>query len=229
MPRSPQSPIDFYSPLYTGRPAMQTAAAIQQHLISPHLAAIVSEYVCPARHFPITAATYGHYEYVEQCIATNRTGWEACLSGACENGYLHIVKLLIAHGATDVRNGLLEACRNGHPKIVDLMIDVGATNLNAGLREACLWGHLDVAILLVTRGARHWTRGLYSACRGGSIRLAGYMMARGADDLDTGLTLAHMNHHRGVVRLMIHHGATNARECHYAMSHIARALRQSLV
>ncbi len=123
------------------------------------------------------------------------------LCGACEEGHIDIVELLLfesAHNAAvrepsvniDYDNGLYEACCGGHIEIVKLMINKGATDLSRGLQGACYGGHKEIVELIIPLGALNYSEvlnfdwALSSACYNNHKELALMMVIKGADIRD---------------------------------------------
>ena len=89
-------------------------------------------------------------------------GCETSLHGACQNGHIDVVKLLLDHGANIEmakfdETPLFIACEYGHHSIAALLLDRGA-NINPcteknPLHESCSQGHENIVRLLLEHGA----------------------------------------------------------------------------
>ncbi len=112
----------------------------------------------------------------------NRLNWNMRLAGACEDGHLDIINLMIEKGATNWDWGLRGACQGGHLNIVNLMIEKGADNWNWALRGACRGGHLDIAKLMIQKGANNWNWALRGAYENGHLEILNLMIEKGAND-----------------------------------------------
>ncbi len=92
------------------------------------------------------------------------------LTGACLNGHIEIVNLMIKYGADDWNGGLTSACSGGYIEIVKLMIDKNAadesTNWNGGLAYACHGGHREIINLMIKYGADDFNKAMYYTCHG---------------------------------------------------------------
>ena len=92
--------------------------------------------------------------------------WNSGLNGACEGGYIDIVKLIIDKGSymlqkKDWNNGLYYACYGGSEglahtmNIINLLIEKGADDWNSGLDGACKGSrdNINIVKLMIDKGA----------------------------------------------------------------------------
>ncbi len=155
--------------------------------------------------------------------------------GACEGGYIEIVKLLIEkleklekevielykNGYTKdgytkftkivgeylyLNIGLNYAVEGGHIDIVKFIIEKGA---KLELYRACKRGNMNIVNLMIEKGTNDWNGGLYGACKGGHIELVNLMIKKGANDWNGGLWEACKGGHIDIVNLIIEKGANN--------------------
>lgn len=61
-------------------------------------------------------------------ISKGTKEWNWALQHACANGFLNIVKLLVAKRANDFNSGLASSCPGGHLQVVEFMLRLGTSN-----------------------------------------------------------------------------------------------------
>ncbi|KAF5353787.1 hypothetical protein D9758_010629 [Tetrapyrgos nigripes] len=154
------------------------------------------------------------------------------LYDAAENGYFHIVKVLVENGAdVNAKGGhygfaLQAAGGEGHLDIVKYLVEKGAdVNAEGGefgsaLHAAAYWGHLDIVKYLVEKGADVNAEGgtygfaLQAAAPWGHLDIVKYLVEKGADVNTEGgrygsaLKAAQIAHRPEVVKYLQDHGAT---------------------
>jgi hypothetical protein len=100
------------------------------------------------------------------------TQWDDALAGACLEGNVDNIHLLISLGATDLNRGMENAVIYGRPNIVELMISLGATNLDDCFRRACMCYSLKVVKILLAHGVEPSSNDLAKAYEAGSFDIA---------------------------------------------------------
>ena len=146
-------------------------------------------------------------------------------------GHVHIVRILVEHGANVAAQTLLgstplhPASLNGHLDIARILVEHGA---NVAAQDHVGWsplhlasrnGHLDIARILVEHGAnvaaqdKHGWTPLHFASSNGHVDLARHLFEHGANaeaqiqDGSTPLHLATRSGHIDIVRFLVEHGA----------------------
>ncbi|KAF5340833.1 hypothetical protein D9758_017068 [Tetrapyrgos nigripes] len=162
------------------------------------------------------------------------------LHDAAENGYFHIVKVLVENGADVNAEGgklgfpLQAAAFGGHLDVVKYLVEKGAdVNAKGGklgfpLQAAARWGHLDVVKYLVEKGADvNAKRGEYgfalqAAARWGHLDVVKYLVEKGADvnakggEYGFALQAAARWGHLDIVKYLVEKGAgVNAEGGHF--------------
>lgn len=124
--------------------------------------------------------------------------------GACENGCMEIVKVMILKGFHDWNRGLLMASKIGHMDIVKLMVEKGG---NCWKTCASQIYNEDVAkFILEKKGVCIWNyEHLFNACCNGHTDVVKLLIANGVV-CGNGLYTACTNGHSDIVRLIIKHG-----------------------
>lgn len=158
------------------------------------------------------------------------------LIGACEEGYLDLVKLMIENGANNFDDGLVSTCCCcGNYEIAKLMIEKGATVLEDHFIHACSLGRLDLVKLLIGygHGTFCYDYALQLACRNHRYEVIKLLLIYGATSLNEGLEYLYKKNYRQnaleifiynqpqpctvtettdmekIVQLLIHEGAYN--------------------
>ena len=125
------------------------------------------------------------------------------LTKACGEGYLEIVKCLLAAGAdtdkvnSDGRTALIRAARGGHGEVVQLLLSAGADTdkADSGGSTPLIWAAGGLVVLI-------------DAARWGHVEVVQLLLAAGADkdkadnDGRTALSLATEDGHREIVQLL---------------------------
>lgn len=184
---------------------------------------------------------YGQIDMIEvmrDCIAPGRVRGgisrrRRALRKAAEDGYLDVVKLLIAQGAdvnatskwSEGLTALQDAAHNGHVDVVKLLIatgaDVNATSRFHGsataLQAAAEHGQVDAIHVLLSHGANvdAMCRGqaaLHIAAKKGQVNTIRVLLAHGADVNANchGWTALHDAAEKGhvdVIKVLLAHGA----------------------
>lgn len=193
----------------------------------------------------------GHMDVIEYClsISTGFLFWNMYLEYACVGGHMPAINYAMSSGS--VNAGLRGACQNGNIEIVQLMISYGATEWGLGLDGACQGGHLEIAQDMISRGAVPSTynfecachsgnldlviylggnreMAFYHSCRAGHINIAEHYMG----DLNAGVRacMNQMDCHPDMARRLIELGADNYTECmSYACAHSCVGLVKYLI
>ena len=83
----------------------------------------------------------------------NILNWDEGLYGACFNGDMEIINLMIKKGANDWDVGLNGACYGGNMEIVKLMIEKGANAWNLGYAGCFFNQGTEIMNLMIEKGA----------------------------------------------------------------------------
>ena len=155
---------------------------------------------------------------------------------ASKYGHIKVIELLLNHGASvnlenySGQTAIMFAAESGHTDIVDLLIRYGADistkskiymNSSTPLSLAAVNGHLDVVELLLDHGAKIDERigtstPLMYAAETGDYKLCKFLIERGANvnatslnaiDGESVLSLAALNGHLDIIKLLINSGA----------------------
>jgi ankyrin repeat protein len=79
---------------------------------------------------------------------------DSALCEAVLDNNLHLINLIIQHGATDFDKALIVACQVGNFPLVKYLIKRGAGCFSFPFHEACFYGHFKVAKYLIKKGAK---------------------------------------------------------------------------
>jgi ankyrin repeat protein len=107
------------------------------------------------------------------------------LYNASLQGELNKVKNYIQENPSmfDLNFGLEGACLNGNIEVVDLLLNAGA---KPTLLHASEGGNRDLIEKFINMEICDWDEGLYGAARNGDIQLINYFVDKGATDWDRG-------------------------------------------
>jgi hypothetical protein len=115
--------------------------------------------------------------------------WFYDLYHPCKLGSLVWIQYFIDKGANNWDRGLLGACENGDMSIIDLVIAKSCTampfatqscgqdgtiigmNWDFGFYGACLGGHVEIIELMINLGATNWNLGIQGLCEGAHVQL----------------------------------------------------------
>ena len=113
---------------------------------------LVEKYCAIASELALThACKHGHIEIATRMISRYSVSPDACegwaLIEACDNGYAHVVEMLLEAGA-DPRSkdqlGLNKACSNGYMEILDIFLKIGNISFSDAFVWACWNGRLSI-------------------------------------------------------------------------------------
>ena len=152
---------------------MQTTAAISLYLPRV-LTELVYDYFKPQTDDDFDIAQMGCYELCS-LIKFPDVG----LMGACEGGYVEIVKMMIGRGATVSSNCLDRACVGNQADLAVFVIESSKLNWNDGLRSACAFGSIELAKLVIGRGATDFDGGMFWAVNCGQVGMVDLMIEYG--------------------------------------------------
>ncbi len=184
----------------------QTTTCIRAHLFAD-LAQIVDDYLCLKEPTWHELGFSGHWERA-LWREKSYVGGEYMLHGACEGGYILIVKFLIEQWHIPAE-GMQYACRGNHRDIIDFLITRKDHDWNNGLTGACEGGHIELAKEMITRGATAVTSGSVAAIGNGNRAMIDYMLTHKNIGYNSVLWKACQCGNREIVYIALHHGATN--------------------
>jgi ankyrin repeat protein len=130
------------------------------------------------------ACWYGHRDVVELLIryVADVSVYDYGLKGACRNGEVELVQLMIEQGTTDWTRGLTGACKGGHVELARDMIERGATVRKRHLRYACdEKGDLETIQLILNHGITIYYSGFIVGYNNRNIEVMRMMMERGVE------------------------------------------------
>lgn len=136
-------------------PLIPITLSIIHRYIDKDSASIIEDYL-------ITGTSSNFFEdYVISSFEAGRIGVaelitnvDSGMSGACESGYIDIIKSIINNNLDEKfnwNNGFIGACYNGHIDIVNLMIECSngrGLQWNVGMYGACYNNHSHITKLL---------------------------------------------------------------------------------
>ena len=149
------------------------------------------------------------------------------LEGACGNGRMDIVKLLLDNGSHEyLGSAMAIAIRNGHIDVVKVLLDRGSyseEDLGWTLVEAILNKHDDIVELLLKHGAQvnedFWPDvldqpPLAEAVEKGDVDIVKLLLEHGAKQgLGWAITEAIMNEYAEIIQLLLQYGALEDDSC----------------
>lgn len=156
-----------------------------------------------------------------EALNPGTTDFSGCLYQAGLNGHIKIVNLMLTYGSAGLEWGFYGACEGGFINIVKLILKTNQLQngtswsriLYQGFSRVCLGGNLELTKLMMEYDVCDLNYGMYQACLGGSIQIAELMIAKGADDFNSGLEGACWYKQKELVALMIEKGATECSTC----------------
>lgn len=150
-------------------------------------ASIVESYLVEGVNYSHYAGKYG----VVELITDEKDG----LYGACEGGYVDIVKLMLRKNTTYLNFDYFEACKGGFVhkigSILSEYFDDEIDWINC-LYFACKGGNMDIVGLMMSKcvddNEVDWSRCLRLARKGGNLNVINLMTSKEADNWNSGLT-----------------------------------------
>jgi hypothetical protein len=117
-----------------------------------------------ADHLLLEACSRGLEEYVLLALQYGAKITDKAIDTPGDNNHLHIIKLLVQHGA-DTNRALMCAVKCNNLELVKWLIDeCGAKNVDAAFDDACCYGYLDLIHLFIEKyKCKDWNEGLYWA------------------------------------------------------------------
>ena len=150
----------------------------------------------------------GNIDDIKAAIEDGRFNSDAGLAGACAEGHIEVIHLIIEHSSklnefVSLGFGLHCACFYNQREVIDLMIELGVNDFDGGLVSAGESGHVNIMRRMMECGADDLNRGLRGACKGGNMKAIQLMIDCGAENYRRGLRGARVGGHQTAIDFMV--------------------------
>lgn len=160
----------------------------------------------------------------------SKNGFNSGFVGACQNGHLELVKLMMYKHENAWPRALYVTFKNNQKEVLKILMQYPKCIefMNSGNRNihwnVCLWGaceggHRGMADIAIDNRADEYEVGLYQAASHGQLNMVKYMIQCGATDLDTAMMMAAREGYMPIVEYLV---SQYASDWNYALREAAK-------